>query len=195
MPSWVGTPPSAPVRWRAVLPRTAHTLSWLEQCEGSKGSRRPGQRLNPEPATNGGRPLSASQNEGKQAKKGLLGHLFSPMDPCNSQPVRLGMACSPPGRGGCPAGSAGAWTWENCLSEAATGLRREGSRVLLSGAGGPPPNLLQGPQTSLTNQAAVPFAPSAQGPLTSLHCHPALSPVPSTNHTSSQSHPPNLPLR
>lgn len=163
-------------------PRAGWSSSKTVRAAGSLAS-----ELNPEPATNGGRPLSASQNEDKQAKKGLLCHLFSPMGPSKSQPVRLGTTCSPgrlePGPG------------RNACRRLETGLRREGSGVLLSGAGGLPPNLLQGPQTSLTNQAAVPFAPSVQGPLKSFHVHPALSPGPQTNHTSSQSRPPNLPLR
>lgn len=89
-----------------------------------------------------------------------------------------------PGRADCPARAAGAWAQE----------RQRAGRVNWAPPLGPrsssplrcwglTPTLFQGPQTSLTIQAPVPFASSAFQSLKSFHFPPAFSPVPQTIQT------------
>lgn len=129
------------------------------------------------PATNEGHPPSSSRRE-RASKNGLA--LWRASSPQLSPPRAAWLPgwheCPPPGSANCTAGG--------CLGHTQIDDRGRGTGLLPRGRWGSSPlsclegltlNLFQGPQTSLTTQAPVPFPSCAANPLKPIHCPAALS--------------------
>lgn len=142
----------------------------MAQAGGSFGN-----VLNPKPATNEGHPPSLSQREKGRTRTGSLAGLLSQTEPSKGR-LTASLACVPaPRNGKLPSPWLPGHTQKKNVGE--------GLGSSLGTAGVLPSilfedltlNLFQGPQTSLTTQAPVPFASCAANPLKPIRFPTALS--------------------